>query len=273
MALERGLDGKVAVVTGAARGIGRGIALGLADAGAVVVVSDLGGSGQKWSYRLADRAELEETTKEVESRGVRALAVPCDVTDASQVEQLVDAGRREFGRIDILVNNAGVVHFGPLAEFDEARWDQLFAVNVKGVFLASRAAIPHLVETRGSIVNISSVAGKRGYAGGAAYCGTKFAVVGITQALAAELGPQGVRVNAVCPGILATAMWNDHLNDVMGRNFGSQGREAFAQAVQNFIPLGREQTPEDIAEAVVYLSSTVNVSGISLNVAGGMEGW
>ena len=273
MARDRGLEGKVAIVTGAARGIGRGVALGLADAGADVVVSDLGGSGQKWSYRLADRGELEETTKAVEARGVKALAVPCDVTDASQVQQLIDATQRELGHIDILVNNAGVVHFGPLVEFDEARWDQLFAVNVKGVFLASRAVIPHLIESKGSIVNISSVAGKRGYAGGAAYCGTKFAVVGITQALAAELGPQGVRVNAVCPGILATAMWTDHLNAVMGSNFGSEGREAFEDAVRNFIPLGREQTPEDVAEAVIYLSTTINVSGISLNVAGGMEGW
>ncbi len=268
-----GLKGKVAIVTGAARGIGRGIALGLADAGANVVLSDLGGSSQDWSYRLADRSELESAAKEVEARGVEAVAIPCDVTDADQVEQLIESAVRELGRVDILVNNAGVVHFGPVAEFDERRWDQLFAVNVKGVFLACRAAIPHLVKNGGSIINIASVAGKRGYAGGAAYCGTKFAVVGMTQAMAAELGPQGVRVNAVCPGILATAMWNDHLNEVMGSASGREGREAFDEAVRNFIPLGREQTPQDIAEAVIYLATSINVSGISLNVAGGMEGW
>ena len=179
----------------------------------------------------------------------------------------------EFGRIDIVVNNAGIVHFGPVADFPEEKWDQLFDVNVKGVFLVSRAAIPHLEATQGSIINISSVAGKRGYANGAAYCGTKFAVVGITQAMAAELGPQGIRVNAICPGILATAMWNEHLNDIMGMPLGKGGREAFDLAVSQFIPLGREQTPEDVAGAAVYLACAVNVSGISVNVAGGMEGW
>ena len=268
-----GLEGKVAVVTGAARGIGKGIALGLARAGADVVLSDLAGGESQWSYRLADRDQLGVAAKDVEAVGVRSLAVPCDVTDASQVEQLIAATRREFGRVDVVVNNAGVVHFGPLAEFDEGKWEQLFDVNVKGVFLVSRAAIPPLVETQGNIINIASVAGKRGYAGGAAYCGTKFAVVGITQALAAELGPAGVRVNAICPGILATAMWTDHLNAILGETSGTSGRAAFDQAVSQFIPLGREQTPEDIAEAAVYLASTPNVSGISLNVAGGMEGW
>ncbi len=267
------LQGKVALVTGAARGIGKGIALGLARAGADIVLCDLGGSTQQWSYRLADRDELAVAAKDVEALGVRCLAVPCDVTATDQVEQLINTILREFSQIDIVVNNAGVVHFGPVAEFDEAKWDQLFAVNVKGVFLVSRAAIPSLVATQGNIINISSVAGKRGYAGGAAYCGTKFAVVGITQAMAAELGPEGVRVNAICPGILATAMWNDHLNDIMGQSTGSGGREAFDQAVSQLIPLGREQTPDDIAEAAVYLAGAPNVSGVSLNVAGGMEGW
>ncbi len=267
------LTGQVAIVTGAARGIGKGIALGLAEAGAHVVVSDLGGSSRQWSYRLADRDELAQAAKEVESTGVRALAVPCDVTQAGQVEQLIDVTTREFGRLDIVVNNAGIVHFGQVAEFDEEKWVQLFDVNVKGVFLVSRAAIPHLAERSGTIINIASVAGKRGYANGAAYCGTKFAVVGITQSLAAELGPQGIRVNAICPGILATAMWNDHLSDIMGQSFGKGGREAFDTAIQQFIPLGREQTPEDIAGAAVYLAEAPNVSGVSLNVAGGMEGW
>lgn len=267
------LKGKVAIVTGAARGIGKGIAVGLAKAGANVVVSDLGGSTRQWSYRLADGDELVLAAKEIEARGVRSLAVPCDVTFANQVEQLFDVTTAEFGRVDIVVNNAGIVHFGPVAEFEEETWERLFDVNVKGVFLVSRAAIPHLAKTAGSIINIASVAGKRGYANGAAYCGTKFAVVGITQAMAAELGPQGIRVNAICPGILATAMWNDHLSGIMGEGLGKTGREAFDSAVSQFIPLGREQTPEDIAGAAVYLAQAPNVSGISVNVAGGMEGW
>ena len=267
-ALERDLEGRVAVVTGAARGIGRGIALGLARAGADVVVSDLAAGGDTLTYALSDKSALEAVAGEIESLGVRSRALACDVTRAQEVEALMAGAREAFGRIDVLVNNAGVVHFDPLVSFDEARWDLLFDVNVKGVFLCCRAAIPSLIEQRGAIVNIASVAGKRGYAGGTGYCSSKFAVVGLTQALAAELGPQDVRVNAVCPGILATHMWTHHLtSEERG------GRAAYEATVAQRIPLGREQTADDIAEAVLYLVRAPNVTGIALNVAGGMESW
>lgn len=267
------LAGKVSLVTGAARGIGRGIALGLAEAGSDVVVSDLEGGGAGLSYALSDKSDLESVAREVAEFDVRSFAVACDVTQKAQAEAAVARAVETFGGLDIVVNNAGVVHFEPMETFEESRWDLLFDVNVKGVFLVSQAAIPELTRRAGCIVNIASVAGKRGYPAGSAYCGTKFAVVGITQSLAAELGPVGVRVNAVCPGILDTAMWSDHLSDLMGADEGKAGRDAFDSAVGNFIPLGREQTPEDIAQAVVYLACAPNVSGISLNVAGGMEGW
>jgi meso-butanediol dehydrogenase/(S,S)-butanediol dehydrogenase/diacetyl reductase len=260
------LRGRVAIVTGAARGIGRGIALQLARAGADVALADLEAGGGALGYELSGRPGLEEAAKEVGEQGVRALAVPCDVTDAAQVDRLVGTTRDSLGRIDYLVNNAGLVHFEPLASFDEARWQRLFDVNVKGVFLCCRAVIPSLVETRGAIVNISSVAGKRGHALGTAYCGSKFAVIGITQSLAQELAGQGVRVNAVCPGILPTHMWTHHLaSEERG------GPAAYAAAIERMVPLGREQTPEDIAGAVLYLLSAPNVTGVSLNVAGGME--
>lgn len=262
------LAGKVAVVTGAARGIGRGIALELSRQGAHVVLADLEGGQSGVSYELADRAQLEATTKDVAEQGGRALAVPCDVTSADQVQTLVERTSEEFGGIDLLVNNAGVVHFDALAQFDEARWDLLFDVNVKGTFLMCRAALPQLVQRLGAIVNIASVAGKRGYPGGTGYCASKFAVVGLTQALAAEVAGQGVRVNAVCPGILATHMWTDHLtSEERG------GRAAYDAAIQQSVPLGREQTPEDIASAVIYLATAPNITGIALNVAGGMEVW
>jgi meso-butanediol dehydrogenase/(S,S)-butanediol dehydrogenase/diacetyl reductase len=263
------LRGHTALVTGAARGIGRGIALALAEAGADVALADLAGGGDApLTYALAGRGELESAAKEVEARGVRALAVPCDVRRANDAEAAASLTVRELGRLDLLVNNAGVVHFEALAKFPEERWQLLFDVNVKGVFLMSRAAIPHLVATKGAIVNIASVAGKRGYAGGTGYCSSKFAVVGLTQALAMELAPQDVRVNAVCPGILATHMWTDHLaSEERG------GKAAYAAAVARMIPLGREQTPADIAEAVLYLAGARNVTGVSLDVAGGMEVW
>jgi meso-butanediol dehydrogenase / (S,S)-butanediol dehydrogenase / diacetyl reductase len=262
------LSGKVAIVTGAARGIGRGIALGLARAGADVVLSDLEAGAPGLTYELSGRAQLEASAKEVGERGVRSLAVPCDVRCAAEVEALVTAARHAFGHIDVLVNNAGVVHFAPLAEFEEERWQLLFDVNVKGVFLACRAAAPSLAEGAGCIVNVASVAGKRGYALGSGYCASKFAVVGLTQALAAELAGRGVRVNAVCPGILPTHMWTHHLaSEERG------GEAAYRGAIQAMIPLGREQTAEDVAGAVLYLATAPNVTGVALNVAGGMEVW
>jgi len=270
------LEGKVAIVTGAARGIGRGIAEALADAGANVVLSDIGSAASKAApssgarpitYALSSAEQLAAAAREVAARGRgKTLALACDVTNAEQVAALVAHTRDAFGRIDLVVNNAGVVHFGPLEEIDEARWDFVYAVNVKGPYLVSRAALGELAKTQGAIVNIASVAGKRGYATGSLYCSSKFAVVGFTQALAAELGPRGVRVNAVCPGILATHMWTHHLtSEERG------GRAAYDAAVKQSIPLGREQTPADIATAVIYLATSPNVTGVSLNVAGGME--
>ncbi len=267
--MRSALSEKVAVVTGAARGIGRGIALALAEADCHVVVSDLAGDPASASYELSGQAQLDATTAEVNGRGAgRAVAIPCDVTRSDQVEALIGKTLAEFGRIDLLVNNAGIVHMTPIEEIDEARWDQVYAVNVKGVFLASKAAVPALCESQGAIVNISSVAGKRGHAAGSVYCSSKFAVIGFTQSLALELAGRGVRVNAVCPGILDTAMWSQHItSEARG------GEAAYQGAVQALIPMGREQTPEDIADAVIYLATAPNVTGIALNVAGGMEVW
>jgi meso-butanediol dehydrogenase/(S,S)-butanediol dehydrogenase/diacetyl reductase len=255
------LSGKVALVTGAARGIGRGIAQALARSGADVVVADLGAGGDGWTYRLAGKRELEETAEELRALGVRAQPVACDVSDSGQVEALVDATRQSFGRLDVLVNNAGLVIAGAVSGFDEKDWDRIMAVNLRGVFLVSRAAIPLLSETSGAIVNIASIAGKRGYPGMAAYCASKFGVIGLTQSLAAELGALGIRANAVCPGFLGTAMW-DYLGD-----------ETMSSMVEQRTPLRRPQTPEDIGEAVVYLATAPNVSGVALNVAGGYEVW
>jgi meso-butanediol dehydrogenase/(S,S)-butanediol dehydrogenase/diacetyl reductase len=270
------LDGKVAIVTGAARGIGRGIAEALADAGASVVLSDIatngatgGAESSALTYELSSGSLLELAAREVAARGRgKALAIACDVTNAVQVAALVARTREALGRIDLVVNNAGVVHFAPLETIDEARWDFVHAVNVKGPYLVSRAALSELTKTQGAIVNIASVAGKRGRATGTLYCSSKFAVVGFTQALADELAPRGVRVNAVCPGILATHMWTHHLtSEARG------GKVAYDAAVKLLVPMGRAQTPADVAGAVLYLATAPNVTGVALNVAGGMEVW
>ncbi len=263
------LDGRTALVTGAARGIGRGIALALAEAGCHLALVDLPGDGSGFGYALSGDSELEAATAEVASRGAgEALAITADVTDAAQVAAAIEQTTKRFGGLDLLVNNAGVVHMMPLAQLEEEAFDRVHAVNVKGVYLMSRAALPLLLDRKGSIVNIASVAGKRGYTGGTAYCSSKFAVVGFTQSLAMELAPQGVRVNAVCPGLLPTHMWTHHLtSEERG------GKAAYAAALESLIPLGTEQTPEDIAEAVLYLARAEQVTGVALNVAGGMEVW
>jgi meso-butanediol dehydrogenase/(S,S)-butanediol dehydrogenase/diacetyl reductase len=155
---------------------------------------------------------------------------------------------------------------------DEAQWDRLFAVNVKGVFLCARAAIPLLVARGGGrIVNIASVAGKTGRAGMVAYCATKAAVISMTQGLAEELGPMNITVNAICPGFVDTAMFTEVISPLLGSLWDMPPREAFERFIQQSTFLRRDQTPEDIAEAAVYLCRADNVTGITLTVAGGGE--
>jgi meso-butanediol dehydrogenase/(S,S)-butanediol dehydrogenase/diacetyl reductase len=269
-----GLEGKIALVTGGARGIGRGIALALARAGADVAVADvdrLPAGGQQ--YGQAETGGLEAargTAREIEALGRRALAVGADVTRKDQVEDLLARVGGAFGGLDVLVCNAGVVSLGPVEKLPEETWDLTFDVNAKGVFLCCQAAIPYLREREGSsILNVSSVAGKSGVPGMAHYCASKFAVVGFTNALAKELAGQGIRVNAICPGILRTQMW-EYLADSL-KQPGEDREASWQRWVQQMIPLGRPQTPDDIGALAVYLATAPNVTGQAINLDGGME--
>lgn len=272
------IKGKTAVVTGAARGIGQGIAEAFAQEGANVVAADLGLLASKpttdWGYSLSAKAELDATAQVIRDSGGSCETIDVDVSDRASCQSLVEKVVETFGRLDILVNNAGVVQSGPTVDFAESDWDRTFDVNVKGIFLLSQAAIPRLMKNGGVIINIASVAGKRGYPQMAAYCSSKFAAIGLTQSLAAELADAAIRVNAICPGVVPTSMWLEHLAapERRGRRFGTGTvEETYNAVVENSIPLNREQTPADIADAALYLARADNVTGISLTVAGGME--
>jgi meso-butanediol dehydrogenase/(S,S)-butanediol dehydrogenase/diacetyl reductase len=266
---QQELEGKVALVTGGARGIGAGIAEVLARAGARIAIGDLVG-GEHSAYRLADRKDLDTTLERLEVLGAEPYAVHLDVTDGDSCRSAVDGVVEHFGRLDILVNNAGIVRAGSIAELDERDWDQMFAVNAKGLFLMSRAALSALQASVGAIVNIASVAGLQGHKSMSAYCGSKFAAIGITQSLAQELAADGIRVNAVCPGVLATAMWLDHLLPDAGPDESEKDRaRRFEEMMNDMVPLGRPQTPEDIGHAVLHLATAPNITGVALPVAGG----
>ena len=247
------------LITGGARGIGKGIATAFATAGDNVMIADLA-DPDEWRYALANESELKATAEEL-----AISCTPVDVTDGESCAAAVQATVDAFGGVDVLVNNAGVVDSGPVAEFTEERWDRVFDVNVKGIFLMTRAAVGALRQSSdAAIVNIASIAGKRGAPRMAAYCGSKFAVVGITQSYALELAPDGIRVNALCPGMVGTAMWFDHL-------MANQAEDEFNTRMGELIPLGRPQTADDMGQAAVFLAGAPNVSGIALNVAGAFE--
>ncbi len=257
------LDDRVAIVTGGGRGIGRGIVLALAHAGADVAIADV------------DLESAEATAKEVESRGRRALVVRADVAQESSVAEAVARTLAELGRVDVLVNNAGVVQDAIGDATTEADFDRCHAVNVKGIWNATRAVLPHFRERGGGkVVNIASIAGRSGANGLAPYSASKAAAISLTQSLASELGPENVNVNAVCPGLLWTPMW-EKLEGIFRENDDPavvNERAAFDAYIQSRCPLRREQTPEDIGHAVVFLVSDAarNITGQALNVDGGI---
>lgn len=259
------LDGKVAIVTGGGRGIGRGIAQVLVREGAAVVIADI------------DIANAERTADELRAEGRQALAVRVDVTDPASADAGVKAALAVFGRIDILVNNAGVVgeHVGG-GSITLEDWDRCYEVNVKGTWIMSRAVVELFkAQGGGKIVNIASIAGRRGGAGLAHYSASKAAVINLTQSLARDLGRHNITVNAVCPGLLWTDMWR-HLEARIGRDARPEvveQRRIFERYIAERCPLGREQTPEDVGYAVAFFASDEarNITGQALNVDGGIE--
>ena len=243
------LMNKVSVVTGAGRGIGRAIALELARHGADCVVADI------------NKDAAAEVVSEIEDLGRRALAVMVDVASASAVEELIQATLAKFGKIDILVNNAGIAFSMSLLETSEEEFSRQIDINLKSVFLTSKAVFPYMMEQHsGRIINIASIAGKRGggIMGRSAYAASKGGVIAFTKAVAREGGPYGINVNAITPGLTETAMTAQFTGEVR-------------EAVIKTIPLGRVGVPLDIAKAVVFFASEYSdfITGEIMDVDGG----
>lgn len=271
------LQGKVALVTGAGGelGIGRAIAVRLAEEGADVVVNDFSEGASvtdAWGGMM-------QVVDEIEALGRRSLGIGADVTDAEQVQAMIDKTVQTLGHIDILVNNAGARASSdrvPVVELSEADWDRVQRVNVKGTFLVCRAVARAMLgrDQGGKIINISSTAGKIGMARYAAYCSSKFAVRGFTQTLALELAPHGINVNAICPSLIATERIEDMANILAPEGISPAEQRALmmAQAAQQ-APLGRMAETHDIAAMAAFLSSSESdyLTGLSVSVSGGLQ--
>ena len=253
------LKDRVAIVTGAAQGIGKGICLRLAREGADIVAVDL------------SVERTQSTVEAVRELGRKCTALKADVRIRQEVASVVEKTVGEFGKIDILVNNAGAAAFQPFMDIKDEDWDLILDTNAKGVFIFSQEVAKQMIKQKyGKIINASSIAGKKGIAMQAHYCSSKFAVVALTQVTATELAPYGITVNAFCPGVVDTPMWQRLDESIYKLGKSSKPGEAMKEFAEGAL-LKRYSTPEDVAHLVAFLASSDGdfITGQAINVDGG----
>lgn len=243
------MDSKIAIVTGAAQGIGRAVALALADAGNVPVIVDI------------NEETAAEVAEEFKGKGIQSMSIGVDVSKVAELTNMVDRVVAEFGTIDILVNNAGILHATLIEDITEEEWDRMLAVNLKSVFFASQKVLPYMKEKRwGRIINMSSLAGRMGgYGNGVGYAATKAGINGLTMSMARRVAPYKVTVNAVAPGTTESKILKSFTEERI-------------KELESMVPLGRLGKPEDIAALVTFLASEGAgfITGAVIDINGGM---
>jgi NAD(P)-dependent dehydrogenase (short-subunit alcohol dehydrogenase family) len=253
------MDTKCVVITGGGSGIGAGLGKAFALDGAHVVFVDLNAEA---AAAVAESAQNES--------GCTCISIKANVADKADVQAAVSRAEKEFGQIDILINCAGISRIIPFLECDEQTWDVTLDVNLKGMFFFTQAVVPGMIKNKsGNILNLSSQSGKVGTSGYQAYCASKAGVIGLTQSLAVELAPYGVRVNSICPGVVLTPMWDKQIKDY-GKKRNLKTEEVMPYFAKK-IPLGRIGTIEDIANLAIFLASdkASYITGQAINVSGG----
>jgi meso-butanediol dehydrogenase/(S,S)-butanediol dehydrogenase/diacetyl reductase len=260
-AMDFSLTGKVALVTGAGRGIGQGIALSLAQAGADLVLADY------------DLGIAEEAAASVRALGRRAVALQVDVSQPDSVAAMIEQVRQAFGRLDVAVNNAGVVSLGRVDELPVSEWDRIMNINARGVFLCCQAELKLMREHQsGRIINLASIAGKVGFPDLSHYSASKFAVIGFSNAFAKEVAREGITVNALCPGVVGTGMWRGEQGlSARWAQPGESELQSWERHQSSLLPQGEAQTVEDMGQLAVYLACAPHVTGQAIAVDGGFS--
>ncbi|SMP63945.1 SDR family NAD(P)-dependent oxidoreductase [Anoxynatronum buryatiense] len=254
------LNGKSVLVTGAASGLGKAIAMRLAEAGCAVCVADI------------NIAAAEVVANEISQMGNASMAFQVNTSNQNEVVNMVNESIKKFEKLDLLVNNAGIGTMKPITDMQQEDIDNMIDINLKGVIYGCKAALAHMIpQNEGNIINISSVAAKMGAPYASVYASSKAGVIALTNSLAREVAENNININAICPGIIRTNMWEKQL-ELMTNNGDAQSKnEAFRSFSSSQIPLRRPQEPEDIANMVVYLASDLarNITGQTINVDGG----